>query len=807
MYLRRKLNREGGFTLAEILVAGLIMAVALIPIVRMFDTSFMGIRKMEALSNSINCAEVAMEEIRTMPFYEPHTQGDQSMNYDIDDRFWGTRSPVIKNYNEGESLPVWESTPQVVYYTYGAFSGYEDFRVTVQLCYLTDSTGVASMQGNALAGTDDDWGPKKPGKDRPANSQAAPLHLLLVRVNAYWMEGESEDSYSLESIVTDNESVYNLGLTSITVTGPAQVMGTKTNAATHWSNPNANVNVTVKGYGFDAATIQAYLVRDARNDIPITLGSKNPTTLTGTMNLYSGHSEATNLFNPKADIGYWTVKIKQQGILSTYLYQGFVVEYPKPVITDFGNDDASWPNNKTGSNDLTDVRIKITGGPFVYKVANPTVSLVQDVEENPETVEGTIVSVTGANTGYTSAPGCTIIAQFDLTELALGPYNVEVTNVEPELIGHVTSDPDPLERVYTVTEPPPPEIDTVYVFGSGQTSAYRNVGNPWKLVFEGRYFSRNGTPPVEVWLCESVTGGGEPAGNRVQGTNVSVPNNTTIIADFNLSGLPVGFYKGYVKNLSSNLAGWTVGAPFEVREFNANIGSFVPNTGYAFFENYYDIPSKITGAGFLSTSGVFIRDTTASVDYDLAGEYTVTSDNEMAVNLNLINCNNAHNWRLRVYFGSEYVEKDFDITLGPAKILPPDDTKKVVRIYAERSGSTSAWHEETTAVKAWAWNTYRTWFIFFWVYTRGYATFEVKGMGFPIPTNGQTNLRVWGTGLDVNGNFDCTMDRNTKTVKITSSPRWEMPLNSTGLYNMEVYRSGDAANKNTHLQRWELKAN
>ena len=61
MYLRRKLSKEGGFTLAEIFVAGLIMAVALIPIVRMFDVSFSGIRSFERIMSSVDCAKAAME--------------------------------------------------------------------------------------------------------------------------------------------------------------------------------------------------------------------------------------------------------------------------------------------------------------------------------------------------------------------------------------------------------------------------------------------------------------------------------------------------------------------------------------------------------------------------------------------------------------------------------------------------------------------------------------------------------------------------------------------------------------------------
>ncbi len=824
MYLRRKLSKEGGFTLAEIFVAGLIMAVALIPIVRMFDTSFSGIRTFEQSMSSVDCAKAAMEEIRTIPFYEPHTDGNKDLSvegnrYDIDDHFWGARSPINTTYYEGESVPDWENMPaeaEIQYYDYGEFAGHEGFRVTVQLCYLSDDTGVATLQGFGNGDTNDDWGPAKPGKDRPADVNNIPLHLLLVRVNAYWMKNDTEVSYSLESVITDTEALYNLGLNSITVDGPDAIKGTRENAAAHWSNPEELVDVTIKGYGFDPDTIEAFLVRDGRSDVTIVLNSKTSTVLTGSVNLYSGHGEAANPFDPRADVGYWSVKIRQEGLLSTYLYQGFVVEYPKPVIFEFGNDDGVWPANKSSLGAL-DVTLKVQGGPFVYLVDNPSVRLIQNVESNPEIIEGTVVSVTGVNNGYTSSPGCNITATFDVSASAPGEYFVEVTNVVPELIGHVNSDQD--DRVYIVTEPPPPEVDAVYVFGTGTTSAYGNWGNPWDLMMEGRYFNTSAT---EMWLCSSVTAG-EPSGNRVQGTEVIVPNTTSCIAKFDLSGLPYGMYYGYVKNTTTGNGGWTATPVFEVREFNANIGSFVPNSGYNFYENYYDIGCKINGNGFLSTSGVRIVDTTTGDEYNLAGSYTVNTDNEIGVNLNLIACDNTHDWAVRVYFGGAYVEKGFDIALGPAKILPANDdsTHYAVRIYrywldyywynifTRRSRWIDAgWSNETTAIRAQAIRTETT---SMGETETGMAYFEVKGMGFPM--NDTTYLRVWrgdysAPSWSQSGNFACTMDRANKVVKIASgsdrASSWTMP-NATGDCGIEVRGSVGAAN--SYNTRWVLVNN
>lgn len=787
MWLRRELNGQEGFSLAEILVAGLILVVALIPIIRMFDTSFSGMRAFEKIQRSVSCAQAALEKIRSIPFYEPHKDTDVGLNFDIDDHFWGSRSPITTNPADGDGKPDWNVIPEVTYFNYGEFARYEDYRVTVQIAYLEDDTGVAVMKS--------DWGPKAVGKDRPTNSENQAIHLLLVKLNVYWQVGTGEDSHTLQSIITDTEAIYNIGISRIIVTGPDSIRDTtKPNAAAHWSDPNVNVNVRIEGWGFDDVNdadgrAQAWLVRDRYEDIPITITSWSSTVLEGWTTLYTNHNETNNPWRPKAALGFWSVKVRQAGVISAYLYEGFIIQYPKPVIADFGND----PDySKTGPNYWNEAVLKIMGGPFCFPVEYPAVRLVKvDNEGNVEhQIDGTVtaVSAPAGSYGYAVSPNCEITATFDFTGAPPGEYHMQVVNTrEPTMIGHVASD---LSSAVYVIEEAIPEVYDVYVYETGAHQAYKNIGNPWRLVFAGKYFNMQGTPPVEVYLCSDVVDG-QPAGNYVQGAVVQVLNYAYVVADFDLSTLPEGWYKGYVKNLNNNQSGWTVGSPFQVKAFNANIGGFTPDAGYNFYENYYDILCKITGNGFSAASGVSITD--GSVEYSLAGEYTITNDNEIRVNLNLIGCDNTHNWKVRVYFGSFYLEREFDVILGPAKILPPSDTKYALAIYAERWYSGREWHYETASTKAYAWRSY-------W-YGTGYATFRVRGMGFPM--NGQTNLRVWGSGLDVSGNFNCTYDRANKIVQIESS-RWTMP-GATGLYNIEVYRVGDST-KDTYTQRWELRS-
>jgi hypothetical protein len=800
MYLRRKLNREGGFTIAEILVAGFILAFALIPIVRMFDYSFSGIRQLEAIQDSVNCARAAVEEIRSMPFYEPYnaTFG----NVDIDDRFWGSRTP--ETTNPGGSIPDWETIPEAEYYAYGAFTDYEAYRIGVKLAYLDDDTGVAIIL--------DGWGPKTPGKDRPKDSANESLHLLLVQVNAYWMKDGNESKYTLESVVTDTEAIYNLGISSVTVTGPAAIqdldedgMVSKANAAAHWSSPNVDAQVEIKGWGFNpdlAANLTASIVRDKNNDIPITLSYTSPDTLRGTLKLYNTGTDIAGEADwyPRAAVGSWSVKVKQETILSTYLYQGFIVQYPKPVISDFGN---AADMSKSGENYLSAASLKVVGGPFINQVKTPAVRLIQygDNDEILNQVNGTNITLTvpASTYGYALSPNCTITANFDLTTAAPGEYHMVVVNTdEPTLIGHVASNRS--AAVYTIIDTIP-IVDNAYVYGTDphDSRAYNNVGNPWRLVIEGSYFSMVGSPSVDVYICSAVAGD-LPSGNFVQGTNPSVTNYNTIVAYFDFSTLPVGNYLVFVRNRVNGKVGWSAAPVFTLLAFGGNVGGFTASSGN-FYENYYDIASKITGNGFADASRVTI--TNGTVEYDITSECTLGGSNEIPVNLNLINCAYSGSWKVRIYFLSNfYLEQAFTISRGPAKILAANDdpNRPAISIWREGRSRTASTSNETSTQKAEAWETTGSFS------NRAYATFTVLGMGFSVSSSSTTTLRIYrGTTTVQSNNYTTTiMDRDAKKVGIVSG-RWQMENTTVPVdCGISVKRNDGDTTLDAYGTRWRL---
>lgn len=872
MRFRRGLNRQEGFTMAEVLVAGMVMVVALIPVIRMFDTSVQGMLVSAKNQGAANCARTALEQVCSLPFYEPY----KGTNKDIDDFFWdvegGTRgisNPAISgddpNTPEVEYPgPNWRLIPKVTYKEYGTFAGYTNYKVDVQIAYLDSDTGVSTMFP--------EWGPKKAGKDRPRNANNDLVHLLLVRVTVYWMTSDGERSQSLEQVVTDTSTTYNVGVSRVRVTGPASVINDPKlpNAAAHY--PNVDTEVEIEGFGFKLGSglnkadgLNVYLVRPQYNDVRVTLVEYDPSKPVDDPERYIHTKEdgtkvvkgKVNLYDPygtkqRLAIGYWSVKLSQETIINAYLFNGFIVQYPKPRVTDFGND-AYWsdPVNKyIGYNNQSAVKMRIYGDTFITAVKNPTPVLVLYAADGETVLDQTVGTVSGvylasgypttktadSNKGYSPNPASrtplVIEATFDLTKVRAGLYEILVYNTDPgNVVGHVMSDRVPGIR-YEIKDVPP-EVNGIYSSGTTDSRVYNNAGNPWNLEITGKYFntvvysSYGYTEPLEVYLCSQVVDG-EPAGNWVKGTDVNVISSTSFYASFDLSTLPVGNYKVFVRNLKydqsvpdpvPNPKGWTTGAPLAVYNFGGSLTAFAPDPGNSFYENYYDIPSKINGGGFDQMTKVSLYSDTGEItEYAITSDCTKNSDTQMSVNLNLLACSSARSWRLRVYYyGGYYLELPFTVALGPAKILSFEKARSqgvpAVRIYRER-GNTANYSNETYSTTNPITPTYAVALTYRTSQSgTAYATFYIRGMGFPMAGNGKTRLTLYSGSYPNQtvireGDYDIyQIDRNTKTL-IIRSDRWSMPKYtgtvSRGMMVQNVVGGSPVGDPDYYDIRWQL---
>lgn len=830
MGLARRLRGQGGYSLTEVMVAGVILAVALIPLAGSFDTSVRGIIKYEKAHQGTNCARSVIENIRSIPFYVPFNGTAR----DIDDFYWGERDPIYDNPAEaapGSSLgssPDWDLIPEVPAREADFPPEFRDrYEVTVQLSYID-----ANLKENPESYYEDtemkvaqmspDWTPAV----RPVTSDNQPLHLLLVRVNVYWPPGTREHREGLEQMVSDSETLYHLGITKVVVED-SNNLGVKDpdreNAASHY--PYGDIKLHIYGYGFSAkegvnpdpnnqGTTKVYLVRSGYPDILVEIieptlrsGEKlidsyvaedeeGNTRLEGLVNLcdpYGTNSPSNPDPSRMAAVGYWSVRVSQEYVVNSFLFNGFIVEYPRPTVTEFGND----PDlSKSGSNSSSAKRMLVRGRNFVDFGAGrrPTPELVRFGAENQvlDHVAGTVESITGTvNYGYSDSLQ-TMTVTFDLTRISPGEYYMVVHNMYPGLVGHVyarSSD------TYTVGSVPPlvervcitdlfPATGLIY-----KDVPYGGTAGRVSLTIEGNFFNAY-DPYVEVYLSDSDVldeSAGDPLGGTccVQGDPVSV-GRTFIVAEFDVSGLPEASdaYRVYVKNLDTGLWGWSSKC-LSVGEFA--VESFSTTGTEGFWENYYDIPCRVTGKWLQAPFDVAIASgSTVYTDID----YTMSSGTTLEVTLNLIGCPSG-TWELRVYATPDYYEKvGFQVTLGPPVILP----KASSAITITRGDGTTSTETDSTYATAVAGKT---------------AAFRVRGKGFPV--NGQTMLSVWcsaptdGSWSRANG-FNCVSDRANKRVYINSET-WNTPSSWSG-NPKEVYGGisvSTGGGTYSETSRWKLQ--
>jgi len=811
MGLLRRLRGDGGYSLVEVMVAGVILAVALIPLAGSFDTSVRGIIKYEKVHQGSNCARAVIENVRSIPFYVPYNGTPR----DIDDFYWGDRDPIYANPAESNPLssmvtsPDWERIPEVPLRDQDFPAEFKGrYEVTVQLSYISANLkeNPESYYENTemkVAALSTDWTPAV----RPVTTDNQPIHLLLVRVNAYWPPGTREHAERLEQMVSDSETLYHLGVTKVVVedNGLGVKDPDKDNAASHY--PGGDIKLYICGYGFTAeegvnpdpsnpGTTKVYLVRSGYPDIVVTVvapeeedlrpgdrvvdgyvieDEEGNTRLVGKVNLcnpYGNNSPSNPDPSLMAAVGYWSVRVSQEYVVNSFLFNGFIVEYPRPVVTDFGNDPDM---TRTGSNSSSAKRMLVVGKNFVDfgTGQRPTVELVRYGAEGQiiDHVAGTVDGVTGTvNYGYSDSLQ-TMTVTFDLTRITPGDYHLVVHNMYPGLVGHVSARST---ATYTVGSVPPlvtgvsltdvlPATGLIY-----KNIPYGGTAGRVSLTVEGNFFNAF-DPYVEVYISDSdvlnESSGDPTAGaHHVPGDLVSA-GKSLIVAEFDVSGLPeaANAYRVFVKNLDTGLWGWSDKC-LSVGRFE--VESFSPTGADGFWENYYDIPCRVTGAWLEAPYDVTIaKGSTVYSDID----YTMVDGTTLEVSLNLVGCESGA-WELRVYATSSYYQKvDFQVTLGPPVILPMASSAiTIIRGDGTTSKETASTYATAVAGKT--------------------VSFQVKGKGFPV--NGQTMLAVWcsaptDTSWSRSNGFNCVVSRAGKLVYLTSET-WNTPSSWNGTPK-EVY--------------------
>ena len=501
-------RRQDGFTVAEVAIAVLLMAISSIGLLGLFDSSLQlsGLARMSKDAKRV--ARTVSERIRAMPFYVPYANKD----VDVDDFFWGTRAVITKNDNWDTPHTPPDAAPYV---------GYPqniDPRYTceVKMAYVKDDLTIPNMKV--------DWVPKGPaavgGKDKPLSVNGDVFHILKYEVKVSWKAqlsgGRTVDkSESYPTLMSDTEFQADLGVSEIinTSTSSAQwgTGGQNSNTAPHEGTPNLPIKIT--GYGFKAdQPITALLdrpgvdpipIKDASGTGPVTRVDDN--TLTGKVDLTTGCTGAPP-WQPRRDPGKWTVRV-DVGLAYAFASDAFTVEFPRPQIA-LSTPSVGYDNQGPGS---LDVCLKTTGtkavlnlgagsSPYTsYTGATILLVKVEDpnviIQADPDMPITYCYSLTQKNWTW-NWPGW-VSAYFDLRGAILGKYYVVVANCKNNRVtlkpGDVAAKIDP--------DPNSPTKTPIFTIRPYPTSIVEFDGLPF---FTRRVWAITAGPDGNIWFTKET---------------------------------------------------------------------------------------------------------------------------------------------------------------------------------------------------------------------------------------------------------------------------------------------------------------
>jgi len=808
--LRSGLQQEGGFSLAEVLVATLVLGIVSGSIMSMFGSSIQVMGTTRSVNTAQACARAVTERLRSLPFYQPY----QGVSRDMDDFYW----PADRGLENS-----WDNVTEVEYKGYDT-EPYPQFRVTVKMVYLNDDTSEAVMRAT--------WGPRTPNYDKPVDTLNRELHMIKFQVKVYWkVSGEETPSsnYSLLTIRTDSDVQANLGVSYCEVTDLGK-RGTADNAAQHIYN---TVNLRITGFGFKPGCTAALLM-PANSDIQVKgLSYVSETELTGYVNLAS-EGTAGKPWSPRAETGGWAVKVTV-GNAFAVLPDGLIVEFPPPVLTSVSpTEGANTENNK---------ELTVLGNPIISLPPaggyNNCSAVMRLVWKNPDDTEDRNkilydIPSSAVVTGDSYGAGVDQITdRFNLTQTSNGQpistwgpfpqyYYLEVWNVKDYNSvgqkGDVAGSSRSVPFTFRIVELPPQPTQVFQTATPTRNWGFNN--RTYNLTIKGNYFDTiNG---VTVYLGRGAT---PPNAPRVQGTNVVVESTQTIRADFNLAGLAgsEGWCWVYVINNGTGSSGQANNV-FEVRRPPRTTAvTNTDGTGYKY--NYFDIAVQVDGQDFYSGYSIYYQKTSGGTVYQVGvgdgeGAPSFVSSTRMTGYLNLIGLpvGSYNIWVGDPYdYNNRVSAASFTSTYGPPVLLstaapynPPSVWIKFKYKYWTGFWSDNITTNEIGTSRAWATNRKNRSWPFAERDVR--AEFCVRGKGFLDASTGSTTTLNMGMA-GASWNLQAQINRANKEVYLKTS-RYDSGVDTSNSYRFvkESARSynitltnNNGSGSNSYASRWETR--
>ena len=474
--IKKRLNDQGGFSLAEVVMAIVLFTSAVVGISGLVISGGADIARGASDSAAANLANKKIEEVRSLPFYKSWQGKDQ----DIDDFYFNRtvdNSQQINNPGEVEN--------------YGSIPGASAYRRTTAVQYQ-----VVSESGMTPSEMATNWVPRpKTGEeltstqiDRPTTvTGVAPgvaIHSLIVEVAVYYRTNGQERVYRQRTLAGD-----------MLIPGGSSVPIIMVKAITPTSGPDTQSNLLM------TITIDAQeSIRDENFDIRL-WASGCPDLVGSGTNVVNQH-EITTSFNltPSGGgrQGMYNISVNwsRKGWVDKDFRNCFQILGPAPTITSIGK--YNWGFREQSSRQVT-----INGA----NLANPRyVGLVGPNEggSDPDEYKRTPVDSVSCLGSIVSAANDKIVVNFNLSRVPADSLNTHWT-VEVVTWGGTAYSNSSNRMLIN----PKPQVTSVTPL-TGPFYRKASYSNPIKV--EGKYFLPGSIPNVTLKkdplldppLCEDI---------------------------------------------------------------------------------------------------------------------------------------------------------------------------------------------------------------------------------------------------------------------------------------------------------------
>lgn len=184
--IKRHLNDQGGFSLAEVVMAVFLFTSAVVGVSGLVISGGADVARGASESLASNMANKKIEAVRSLAFYRPWS----NKNQDIDDFYFNTAKTNAQQLDNPGSTE-----------DYGTIPGASAYKRTTAVQYQ-----VVSGSSMAAATMADNWVPKEPSSsqvDRPTTKAGDTLHSLIVEVAVYYRVGGQERVYRQRTLAGD----------------------------------------------------------------------------------------------------------------------------------------------------------------------------------------------------------------------------------------------------------------------------------------------------------------------------------------------------------------------------------------------------------------------------------------------------------------------------------------------------------------------------------------------------------------------------------------------------------------------------